>query len=388
MRTLIAALTLAVLVLGTAGAAHAGWEEGVAAFKAGNFSVAAKEFQGVVEATPDYANGYFMLGQSLAQLNRHQDAVNAFRKAYDLNPSSVEFQFALANAFLAAKRYGDAAQLYDRINPSGLPGPHQAAYHKNKAIALEKSGRGDAVLGSLRDIARTSPNDAAAQYSYGVAAYNAGEGAAAVTALGKAVQLEPSAKHREAYFKALVRQAREDSSKKTSNYAKAVEQAKALVAAEASYENLMSLGEAQLGAKQYQGAADSFQKAAAKQSNDWLAFYYLSQAQTALGQLAGAETALERALRTNPAAQNEKRIYRQIGFVNEKLKNYEEAKVAYTRAGDQASVARVEQNQQIAQENQSIEEHNRQVEQMRKEQEALEQELRELEEGGGVPPLH
>ncbi|HEX6200111.1 MAG TPA: tetratricopeptide repeat protein, partial [Thermoanaerobaculia bacterium] len=166
---------------------------------------------------------------------------------------------------------------------------------------------------------------------------------------------------------------------------KAVEQAKALAAAEASYDNLVSLGEAQLGAKQYQGAADSFQKAAAKQSNDWLAFYYLSQAQTALGQFAAAETALERALRTGPSDQNEKRIHRQIGFVNEKLKNYEEAKVAYSRAGDQASVARVEQNQQIAQENQSIEEHNRQIEQMRQEQEALEKELRELEEGG--PPL-
>ncbi|HSL84526.1 MAG TPA: tetratricopeptide repeat protein [Thermoanaerobaculia bacterium] len=385
MRTLIAALTLAVLVLGTAGAAHAGWEEGVAAFKAGNYSVAAKEFQGVVEATPDFADGYFMLGQSLAQLNRHQDAVNAYRKAYDLKPSDVKFQFALANSYLAAKRYGDAAQLYDRINPSGLPAAHQAAYHKNKAIALDKSGRSGDALGSLRDIARTSPNDASAQYAYGVAAYNSGDGAAAVTALGKAVQLQPSAKHREAYFKALVRQAREDASKKTSNYAKAVEQAKALTAANASYDNLMSLGEAQLGAKQYQGAADSFQQASAKRSNDWLAFYYLSQAQTALGQYAAAENALDRALRTSPTAQNEKRIYRQIGFVKEKLKNYEEAKVAYTRAGDQASVTRVEQNQQIAQENQGIEEHNRQIEQMRKEQEALEKELRELEEGG--PPL-
>lgn len=386
MRNLITALTLAVLVLGTAGTARAGWQEGVDAFKAGNFSVAAKEFQGVVESSPDYANGYFMLGQSLAQLNRHQDALNAFRKAYDLNPSSVEFQFALANAFLAAKRYGDAAQLYDRIKPSSLSGAYQAAYHKNRTIALEKSGRGDAVLASLRDTARSSPDDASAQYAYGVAAYNAGEGAAAVAALGRAVQIEPSTKHREAYFKALVRQARQDASKKTSNYAKAVEQAKALAAQEASYDNLTSLGEAQLGAKQYQGAADSFQKAAAKKPNDWLAYYYLSQAQTALGQFAAAETALERALRTSPSSRDVARIYRQVGFVKEKLKNYEEAKVAYTRAGDQASVARVEQNQQIAKENRDIEDHNRQIEQMRREQEALEKELRELEEGG-PPPL-
>lgn len=380
MRNLITALVVVVLALGAVGPAEAGWDEGVAAFKAGNYSAAAKEFQAVVEATPNYANGYFMLGQSLAQLNRHEDALNAFRKAYDLSPSSLEFQFALANAYLSAKRYGDAAQLYERINPSALSGAHQAAYHKNKAIALDKSGRGGDLMAALQSTARSSPNDAAAQYAYGVAAYNAGETGAAVQALGKAVQLEASAKHREAYVKALVRQAREDSSKKTSNYARAVEHAKALAGQNPSYEALMVLGEAQLGAKQYAGAVDSFQKAAAKKGDDWLAFYYLSQAQTSTGQYAAAEAALERALRTSPSSQNEKRIYRQIGFVNEKLRNYDEAKVAYTRAGDQASVARIEQNEAIAEQNRGIEEHNRQIEQMRQEQEALEKELRELEE--------
>jgi tetratricopeptide (TPR) repeat protein len=380
MRNLIAALVMVVLALATAGPATAGWEEGAAAFKAGNYSVAAKEFQAVVEATPNFADGYFMLGQSLAQLNRHEDALAALRKAYDLNPSKVSHQFALANAYLSAKRYGDAIQLYERINPSSLSGAHQTAYHKNKAIALEKSGRGGEVAAALAATARTSPNDAAAQYAYGVAAYNAGDTAAAVQALGRATQIEATAKHREAYVKALVRQAREDSSKKTSNYAKAVEHAKALAAQNGSYENLMTLGEAQLGAKQYPGAADSFQKAAAKKADDWLAFYYLSQVQTAMGQFPAAEATLERALRTNPTAQNEKRIYRQIGFVHEKLKNYDAAKVAYTRAGDQASVARIEQNEAIAEQNRGIEEHNRQIDQMREEQEALERELRELEE--------
>jgi tetratricopeptide (TPR) repeat protein len=385
MRNLLTVLALALLVLATAGPAEAGWQEGVDAFKAGNFSVAAKEFQAVVESSPNYANGYFMLGQSLTQLNRSQDAVNAYRKAYDLNPNSVDFQFALANAFLAAKRYGDAAELYGRIQPSGLPAAHQAAFHKNRAIALEKSGRGDEAIGALRDTARTSPNDAAAQYAYGVAAYNGGDLNAAIPALAKAVQLQASPKHREAYVLALVRQAREDGSKKSTNYTRAVEQAKALAAADASYSNLLMLGEVQLGAKQYQGAADSFQKAAAKKGNDWLAFYYLSQAQTALGQYAAAEAALAKALAANPSSQNEKRIYRQIGFVNEKLKNYDEAKVAYTRAGDQASVQRVQKNQEISQENQEIEAHNREIEQMRQEQEKLEQELRELEEG--PPPF-
>lgn len=385
MRKLVTAAVVSLLVLGAVGPAEAGWEEGVQAFKSGNYSAAAKEFQAVVESSPEYAAGHFMLGQALAQLNRDQDALTAFRKAYDLNPNSVEFQFALANAYLTSKRYGDAAQLYGRINPSSLPSAHQGAYHTNKAIALEKSGRGDEAMAALRANARTAPNDANAQYDYGVAAYNAGETAAAVPALAKAVQLQATPKHREAYAKALVRQAREDSSTKAANYGRAAEQARALVAADPSYENLLLLGEVQLGSKQYREAVDSFKKASAKKSNDWLALYYLSQAQTATGDFAAAEATLANLLRTDLSDENERRVYKQIGYVNERLKNYDEAKVAYTRAGDQKSVARIEQNQRISAENQEIEAHNRQIEQMRSEQEALEEELRELEEG--PPPI-
>jgi tetratricopeptide (TPR) repeat protein len=380
MRKLITVAVFSLLVFGAVGPAEAGWEEGVQAFQSGNYSAAAKEFQAVVEASPDYANGHFMLGQALAKLNRDQDALAAYRKAYDLNPSSVQFQFALANAYLTAKRYGDAAQLYDRIDPSSLPSNLRAAYNTNQAIALDKSGRGAEAIAAKRAAAQSRPNDAGAQYAYGVAAYNAGESAAAVSALAKAVQLEATPQHREAYTKALVRQAREDSSKKAGNYTRAAEQARALVAANASYDNLLLLGEVQLGAKQYREATDSLSKAAAKKPGDWISLYYLSQAQTATGDYAGAENTLAKLLQTNLSAENERRAYKQIGFVHEKLKNYDEAKVAYRRAGDQASIARIERNEQIAAENQSIEEHNRQVEEMRSEQEALEEELRELEE--------
>lgn len=385
MRKLITVAVFTLLVFGAVGPAEAGWDEGVKAFQSGNFSAAAKEFQAVVESSPDYANGHFMLGQALAQLNRDQDALSAFRKAYDLNPNSVQFQFALANAYLTAKRYGDAAQLYGRIDASSLPANLQAAYHKNKMIALEKSGRGDEAMAALRATAQAQPSNAAAQYSYGVAAYNAGESGAAVSALSKAVQLKATPQYREAYAKALIRQAREDGSKKSANYSRAAEQAKALVAADASYDNLLLLGEVQLGSKQYREAVDSFKKASAKKSNDWLSLYYLSQAQTAVGDYGAAESTLSKLLQTNLSDENERRVYKQIGFVNEKLKNYDEAKVAYTRAGDQASVARIERNEQISAENQAIEEHNRQIEEMRSEQEALEEELRELEEG--PPPV-
>lgn len=385
MRNLSAALLAAVLVLGAAGPAEAGWEEGVQAFQGGNFSVAAQEFQEVTEQSSDYAPAHFMLGQALDRLNRGEDALDAFRKAYDLQPNNAEYQLALANAYLDVRRYSDAAELYQRIDPSQLKSQYRAAYNKNKTIALEKSGRSDEAFAALRETARSSPNDASAQYAYGVAAFNAGQTAQAVPALAKAAQLEPKPKYRESYAKALIRLARQDASQKRDAYAKAVEQARALVSAQATYDNLLLLAEAQLGAREYRDAAATLQRVAGQQQDDWLPYFYLSQAQTALQQYAAAEDSLEKALAADPSAQNERRVYKQIGFVNEKLKEYEEAKMAYSRAGDQASVARVEENQRIAEENQRIEEHNREIEQMKREQEALEKELEELEEGAPPP---
>ena len=66
---------LALVLLATTVPSHAGWEEGVAAFKAGDYSTAAKEFQKVAEQQPTYAGGHQMLGQALQKLNRNQEAL-------------------------------------------------------------------------------------------------------------------------------------------------------------------------------------------------------------------------------------------------------------------------------------------------------------------------
>ena len=68
-------LTLAVLLVASATVLEAGWEEGVVAFKGGNYQQAAKEFQGFVDERPDVFQGHYMLGQSLAKLGRNQEAL-------------------------------------------------------------------------------------------------------------------------------------------------------------------------------------------------------------------------------------------------------------------------------------------------------------------------
>jgi len=379
---------VAVLVLTLVGfvPAEAGWEEGVAAFKAGNYTQAAKEFQAVVQAQPDWGGGYYMLGQALQKLNRDEEALQNLRKAYDLEPNEVSRQIALAKAYLDNRRYSDAAQLLGKINPSSLPKNQQGYYHQMASVAYEKSGQSDKALSALKQVADSNPNDGDAQYRYGVAAFNAGQAQAALAALEKAVRLDPNDSDKKAtYVKVLIRNARTTSgAAKKSAYQKAIAVARELVNLQPSHDNLLTLGEVQLGAQDYAGAADSFKKAVAKNSNDWLSHYYLGQAQTSLDQFGAAEESLRTALAKTSDGANQSKIWAQIGFVNEKLKQYDAAKDAYRKAGQPGAVARVEENERISQENAEIEAENRRIQQMEEERQRLEKELKELP--GGRPP--
>jgi tetratricopeptide (TPR) repeat protein len=377
---------LFLLALVAAAPAWAGWEEGVAAFKGGNFAQAVKEFQSVVQQKPDWPGGHLMLGRSLLKLGRPEEAVAALRKSYDLNPGDVSGQLALAEAYMAARRYNDASQLLGKINPASLAKEAQGVYHQLHAAALAKSGQSDQATAALERAARANPGDVNAQFAYGAAALNAGDTASAAAALERAARLAPndSAKQR-VYIQALLRQGRESAgAAKSQAYAKAGEAAKALASRQATYDHLLLLGEAQLGGGNYAGAAATFEQAVGKNPNDWLPHYYHGQALTVTQNYAGAEAALRRAMTKTDNAKNQTLVWKQIGFVNEKTKNFAEAKTAYQRAGDSAAVARVEENERIARENASIETENARLKELEKERAELEKQLKEL---SGKPPL-
>jgi len=387
MRNAIKILSLTALLLSLGVSAEAGWEEGVAAFKAKNFSQAAQEFKTVVEAQPEFAGGQFMLGQAYLQLKKNAEALTHLKKAYEIEPTKVSYQFALAQVYLANGRFGEGLQVLRKIDSASLPKSQQASYQQMLAVALTKSGRSDEALGALREVARANPNDATAWFNYGAAAVNADQLDAGIQALEKSVSLDGNdPEKRGALAKALVQKARQtrDPEQKKAAYAKGVTVARALANGNASHENLLLLGELQLGAKQYAAAVTSFQQAAAKKSNDHLTHYYLSQAQTAIEDWSAAESSARRALELARSEQEKKRVWAQIGFINEKLRNYEEAKIAYRNAGDQVGLRRVEENQKIAEENAVTEKHNREIEELKRQEAELERQLKELE--GNKPP--
>ncbi len=387
MRSIFSMICLTTLLLGVAGPAEAGWEEGVAAFKSGNFNQAATEFQGVVEQQPDWPGGHYMLGQTLLKLNRKTEALTHLKKAYDLKPSDIQYQLALANLYVGMRRFQEAAGLLGQVNEGSVPKNQLPWFYESLAASLEKTGQSTKALGILEKWARVAPNDPEAQFRYGTAVFNSGQTSAAAASLEKAVRLDPKdPEKKKVLAQVLIRSGRESSgSAKVTAYRKATETAKALAAEQPNYDNLLLLGEAQLGASDYDGAVISFEQAAKNKNGDWLAQFYIGQAQTARQQYGAAEAALKKALASTSSAADQRRIHKQLGFVYEKLKKFDDAVEAYQRAGDPAGAQRVAENKRISEENLRIEEENKRIEELKRKEEELKKALEALP-GGSTPP--
>lgn len=365
----------------------AGWEEGVAAFKTGNYQEAANQFQAFIEEAaslgaaenPEYAPAYFMLGQSLYKLGKPKDAIEPLKTALQLKSDDANTQLVLGQAYFKLGDYRNAVSVLSKMDTASVPEAHRAVISKLLAVSYQKTGQEGLALANLEKAAQLNPNDAATQFNYGTRALAAGYTDDAVKALAKAVSLDGNDPDKQrAYVRALVRQGREaqDRATKRAVYGKAAAAAQKLVQLESSYDNLLTLAEAQLGAQQYDPALATLKQAAAKNSSDWLPYFYMGQAHTAKGTFEQAVQPLKTALGKPNADQQ--RVWRQLGFVYEKQKKFGDAKTAYNNAGDSASAARVEENQRIQEENLRIEEENRRIEELERQRKELEKEMKQL----------
>lgn len=379
------ALIVALSMLSALPAA-AGWDEGVAAFTSRKYQDAANEFQKLVDQNPEGFRGHYMLGLSLEQLKRKEEALHHLRKAYDLNPNDISIKVALGRAYFNVRRYGDVTSLLNSVDASSLPAKQQVAFYQIRGQAKFKGGSAQSAVSDFKQLARLKPSDAQIQYMYGTTALSVGQLEQGIGALNKATSLDPNdADKKRAYAQALIKKGRmsRDKSVKKQSYLRASELAAEVAAKTNSYDDVILKVSAELGAGRFKDAIASSEAAIAKKGSDWLPHYYLGQAYSSDDQFGKAEAPLQQAKSNASKPDDLKLVWRQLGYVYEKQKKFSQSIEAYQNAGDQAGVARVKENEQTEAFNKSVEAENAAIKEMEAEAKRLEDELKALEGGGG-----
>lgn len=119
----------------------------------------------VLQEFPDFAEAYDMLGWARLVGGGANAAVEAMKKAVELNPRNEQYQLRLAQAYLAAKKFDDATAMLDRLKQSQNP---QIAQIAKKSLVdlpfLEKYGVPPVQESSAQSTASTAgSNDASSE---------------------------------------------------------------------------------------------------------------------------------------------------------------------------------------------------------------------------------
>ena len=385
-RSVLALTTVCALL--TASVAFAGWDEGVAAFKSGNYAQAIAEFQQFVEERPDQQAGYQMLGRSLLRGGKAGEAVAAFQKAIEMKADDIGSQVLLGQAFYQSGKPRECISTLSRLNIGALPANIQVGVYETRGASYARLGNTGSAAADLGRVADLKPSDAAARFEYGQMLKNDAQLDPAIAAWERAVSMDGSkSEWKEALVEALKLKGRQTSgAAKTGVYRKAEDYARSLVGSSASYDNLLLLGEVQLGGKNYDSAASTFQQAISKKRNDWHSHFYLGQAYGSLERFNDAEGPLNDALPLASGEADKKQILDYLGFVLSKQNKYDAAIAAYEGAGNAGGAARVRENKQIAQENREADEFNENIAELERQREELRRQLEEVPGATNEPP--
>lgn len=90
--------SLVLVAAAAIGPAAADLQRAMDLYKGGKYLESAAEFQMLVDRTPGYDFGHFMIGHSLLRLKRPVEAERSFRRALELNPTRPDYYHGLAIA--------------------------------------------------------------------------------------------------------------------------------------------------------------------------------------------------------------------------------------------------------------------------------------------------
>jgi tetratricopeptide (TPR) repeat protein len=328
-------LSVAAMVLALAAPpAAADFDTAMTYLRSGKYLEAAGEFQALVDESPEYADGYHLLGICFLKSKKYQDAEKNFLKAIELNGDKFEYYFNLANSYVAQEKHDKVVRTLN--NAEGLaPDSQKYMVHKLRGGALANQKKWAEAIDDLEQAVAAKP-DPATQAQLGKAYFSVGDNAAAVTALRKAIGMQASANTYELLVEAMINVAAKASGEadKKTKYGRALAEAeKFLKFSPTSLDARYLVGRAALGASQFDKAIGAFQDVLKQKPGHCNAMANMGKAHTAKGDWANALGSLESATTCDPKMGL---AWEGMGFVLQKTasksKDYSVQQSSYERA--------------------------------------------------------
>ena len=379
----VAALVLAVAVL----PAMADFETAMSHLKSGNYLEAAGEFQALVDESPDYADGYHLLGVCFLKSGKYEDAEKNFLKAIELNGDKFDYHYNLANAYRIQNKHDKVVKTLN--NAEGLAAANQKyLVYQIRGHALCAEQKWAEAIDDLEKAVAAKP-DTATQAQLGKAYFFVGENASAVTALRKAVQMGAGEGSNMLLVEAMINVAAKTGggeAAKRAKYGEALREAeKFLNTNPGSLDARYLVGRTALGAGQFDMAIGAFQEVLKKEANHCNAMTNLGKSYQARGDWPNALKALDQATTCDPKLGL---AWETKGFVLQKMasgskdfatqqRNYEKAIASYEKAqaikpksSTATAIQTCQQNLQISRENQASARSEEEQERLIEEEEA------------------
>jgi len=153
-----------------------------------NFEAAIAHYRHALEIKPDYAEGYFHLGNALTTIGQIEEAEVRFRQALDLNPAHGKAHHNLAIVLEMRQAWAEARDHYERVAHLD---PSHARAHNNCGRLTRMLGDLDRAATCFRQAFAADPTYAEACRNLGVVLFESGKLDDAIAACRKALEVRP-----------------------------------------------------------------------------------------------------------------------------------------------------------------------------------------------------
>ncbi len=321
------------------------WDDGVSAYRAGRYADAVTVFQSYVSGNPDAPEGHYMLGLSLLRHGRTAEALGPLSDALSLSEDDSRYRMTLAQALLKASKPADALDVLSAQDPAAVTEAARASFHQLLARAATSSGRDADAFASLGKALAADSGARVLWLARANLARRLDRPKEAFEALTTAFELdsgdpEPARSAVQTALAAAQSEAQADARRQW--YAQGATVAGTLAASFPTPENLRLAAGATMGAGDYQGAAELFERALAAGGDDALLHYDLGRCRQALGQSEAALAHLTAALERSPDPALTTEIHAVRARALRAREDFAGAAAAYRLAGDASSAAEME----------------------------------------------